>query len=264
MPAKVNLAKIRSYGFNFTGRVNYNSGYCFSYFISEDKPISQILQNKLDCPVYVENDSRAMAYAEYMLSDGSEKTFLVFNVSWGLGLGMILEGKLVYGRSGFSGEIGHFPMYDNKIICRCGKIGCLETEASGAALHRIVLEEMANGQPSLLSKKFNANEEITLENILDAVDSEDTVAIDAVERVGKSLGRAIAGMINLFNPGVIVIGGTLARAQKYLMGPIKGNVNKLALGIVSNDTSIVVTRIGEKAGAIGASLVARDRMLGIL
>lgn len=262
--AKVNLAKVRSYGFNFTGRVNYHSGYCFSYFISEERPISKILQNKLDSPVYVENDSRAMAYAEYMLSDGSGKTFLVFNVSWGLGLGMILDGKLIYGRSGFAGEIGHFPMYDNKIICRCGKIGCFETEASGAALHRIVLEEMTNGQPSLLSKKFNSKEDITLDDILDAVDSEDTVAIDAVERVGKSLGRAIAGMINLFNPDVIVIGGTLARAQKYLMGPIKSNVNKLALGIVSNDTSIVVTRIGEKAGAIGASLVARDRMLGIL
>lgn len=258
------FSKIRSYGFIFSGRVNCHSGYCFSYFISEDKPIASILEKELGVPVYIENDSRAIAYAEYMTSDSSEKTFLVFNVSWGLGLGMIIDGKLGYGRSGFSGEIGHFPIFDNKRICRCGKIGCLETEASGSALHRIVLEEMASGQPSLLSRKYKAGEEITLNDILDAADAEDTVVIEAIEKVGKALGQAISGMINLFNPGVIVIAGTLARASKYLMTPIRGAVNKLALAIVSSDTAITVTRLGEKAGAIGASYIAKVRMLGIV
>lgn len=258
------LSNIRSYGFIFPGRVNCNSGYSFTYFINEYKPISGILEKNLGLPVYVENDSRAIAYAEYMASDNSEKTFLVFNVSWGLGMGMVIGGRLGYGRSGFSGEIGHFPIFDNKRICRCGKIGCLETEASGSALHRIVMEEMAAGQPSLLSKKFKAGEKITLSDILDAADAEDTVVIESIEKVGKALGQAIAGAINLFNPGVIVIAGSLARAQKYLMTPIKGAVNKLALAIVSNDTSIVVTRLGEKAGAIGASYIAKARMLGVV
>ncbi len=260
----IELSKIRSYGFIFSGRVNCNSGYCFSYFISEDKPIASILEDELGMPVYVENDSRAIAYAEYMSSESPEKTFLVFNISWGLGLGMIIDGKLGYGRSGFSGEIGHFPMFDNKQICRCGKIGCLETEASGSALHRIVLEEMAAGQPSLLSKKFKSGVEITLNDILDAADAEDTVIIEAIERVGKALGQAIAGSINLFNPGVIVIAGSLSRAHKYLMTPIKGSVNKLALAMVSSDTSIIVTKLGDKAGAIGASYIAKVRMLGII
>lgn len=260
----IELSKIRSYGFIFSGRVNCNSGYCFSYFISEDKPIASILEDELGMPVYVENDSRAIAYAEYMSSESPEKTFLVFNISWGLGLGMIIDGKLGYGRSGFSGEIGHFPMFDNKRICRCGKIGCLETEASGSALHRIVLEEMAAGQPSLLNKKFKSGVEITLNDILDAADSEDTVVIEAIERVGKALGQAIAGSINLFNPGVIVIAGSLSRAHKYLMTPIKGSVNKLALAMVSSDTSIIVTKLGDKAGAIGASYIAKVRMLGII
>lgn len=262
--SNIELSKIRSYGFIFSGRVNCNSGYCFSYFISEDKPIASILEDELGMPVYVENDSRAIAYAEYMSSESPEKTFLVFNISWGLGLGMIIDGKLGYGRSGFSGEIGHFPMFDNKRICRCGKIGCLETEASGSALHRIVLEEMAAGQPSLLSKKFKSGAEITLNDILDAADAEDTVVIEAVERVGKALGQAIAGAINLFNPGVIVIAGSLARAHKYLMTPVKGSVNKLALAMVSSDTSIIVTKLGNKAGAIGASYIAKVSMLGII
>lgn len=262
--SNVDLSKIRSYGFIFSGRVNCTSGYCFSYFISDDKPIAGILEKELGLPVYVENDSRAIAYAEYMSSESPEKTFLVFNVSWGLGLGMIIDGKLGYGRSGFSGEIGHFPLFDNKRICRCGKIGCLETEASGSALHRIVLEEMAAGQPSILSKKFKSGGDISLNDILDAADAEDTLVIESIERVGKALGRAIAGMINLFNPGVIVIAGSLARAHKYLMNPIKSSVNKLALAIVSSDTSIMVTRLGEKAGSIGASYIAKVKMLGII
>ncbi len=262
--SNVDLSKIRSYGFIFSGRVNCTSGYCFSYFISDDKPIAGILEKELGLPVSVENDSRAIAYAEYMSSESPEKTFLVFNVSWGLGLGMIIDGKLGYGRSGFSGEIGHFPLFDNKRICRCGKIGCLETEASGSALHRIVLEEMAAGQPSILSKKFKSGGDISLNDILDAADAEDTLVIESIERVGKALGRAIAGMINLFNPGVIVIAGSLARAHKYLMNPIKSSVNKLALAIVSSDTSIMVTRLGEKAGSIGASYIAKVKMLGII
>lgn len=260
----LDLAKIRSFGFNFTGRVNYNTGYCFSYFISEDKPVSLLLENKLGYPVFVENDSRAMAYAEYMLSDNPDKTLLAFNVSWGLGMGMIIEGNLSYGHSGFSGEIGHFPLLDNKQICRCGKIGCLETGASGSALHRIIMEELAQGQPSILSKKYSAGEEITLNDILNVADSEDTLTIEAVEQVGRTLGRAIAGIINLFNPGTIVIGGSLSRVGKYLIPPIKGTVNKLALGIVSDDTTIIVTKLGQKAGAIGASYIAKGRLIGII
>lgn len=114
----IDRTKVLAYGFNLSGRVNNETGYCFSYFIGEDRPVSQVFKEELGAWVFVENDSRAMTYGEYICGIGNnEKNMLFLNVSWGLGMGMIIDGKLSYGKSGFSGEIGHFPMLDNNHIC---------------------------------------------------------------------------------------------------------------------------------------------------
>ena len=170
--------KVRAVGVNLTGRVNHQTGY--SYYISEEKPIRAILEAGFGRPVFIENDSRGMAFGEYMSGiAGDARTVLFLNVGWGLGMGMVLDGKLFNGKSGFSGEIGHFPLLDNHQICRCGKVGCLETGASGLALHRLIGEQLAKGHPSILSAAYAAGKEITLNDILDAVAKEDVTAIDA-------------------------------------------------------------------------------------
>ena len=192
---------------------------------------------------------------------GDARTVLFLNVGWGLGMGMVLDGKLFAGKSGFSGEIGHFPLLDNHQICRCGKVGCLETGASGLALHRLIGEQLAKGHPSILSAAYAGGREITLNDILDAVEKEDVTAIECVEQVGSTLGRAVAGLINLFNPDVVVIGGRLCVTEQYLIPPLLGAVNRLSLNLVSNDTVIKVSRLGNKAGAVGASLLAKHRLL---
>lgn len=256
---------VLAYGINFTGRVNNSTGYCFSYYIGENTPIAEILEQNLGCPVFTENDSRAMTYGEYMCGAGQgEKNLLFINVTWGLGMGMIIDGQLSYGKSGYSGEIGHFPLLSNNQICQCGKVGCLETGASGSALHRIFLEKLKNGQSSILSGKYSNNEEITLEDILGAVFEEDMLAIECVEEIGATLGRAIAGLINLFNPETIVIGGILADAKDYLLIPIKGAINKHSLNIVSKDTHIKISKLGKRCGAIGACMLSRSKLLNLI
>lgn len=253
---------VRSYGVNLTGRVNYNTGYSYSYFISEEKPIRSILEQGFGKNVSVENDSHGMAYGEYMSGiAGDAGNILFLNVGWGLGMGMVLGGSLFYGKSGFSGEVGHFPMLDNNQICRCGKIGCLETGASGLALHRLVGERIREGQASLLSDKYNKGDSVTLNDILDAIHKEDVTAIECIEEIGATLGRAVAGLINIFNPDIVIIGGRLSAAERYLMPPLKTAVNKLSLNLVNNDTVIKASKLGKTAGAIGASLLAKSRML---
>ena len=253
---------VRGVGVNLTGRVNHRTGYSYSYYISEEKPIRDILEEGFGWPVFIENDSRGMAFGEYMSGiAGDARTVLFLNVGWGLGMGMVLDGKLFAGKSGFSGEIGHFPLLDNHQICRCGKVGCLETGASGQALHRLIGEQLAKGHPSILSAAYAGGREITLNDILDAVEKEDVTAIECVEQVGSTLGRAVAGLINLFNPDVVVIGGRLCVTEQYLMPPLLGAVSRLSLNLVSNDTVIKVSRLGNKAGAVGASLLAKHRLL---
>ncbi len=257
--------KVLAYGINLTGRVNHETGYSFSYFLGEDKPLSQVLEKELGAPVFLENDSRAMAYGEYICGEANnEKNMLFINLSWGLGMGMIIDGKLSYGKSGFSGEIGHFPMLNNGQICQCGKIGCLETGASGSALHRIFVEKMKEGKMSLLSSKFPNPDDIDIEDILEALMEEDVLAIECVEEIGAVLGQAIAGLINIFNPELVVIGGRLAIAKDYLMLPIKSAINRHSLIIVSRDTNLKFSKLGKKGGPIGACMLSRSRLLGLL
>lgn len=257
--------KVLAYGVNLSGRVNNETGYCFTYFIGEDRPIASLMQEELGTQVYVENDSRAMTYGEYICGVAhNEKDMLFLNVTWGLGMGMVIDGRLSYGKSGFSGEIGHFPLLDNNQICHCGKTGCLETGASGSAAHRILLEKLAEGNSSVLSEKYQKGEEITLDDIIKAVNEEDVLAIEVIEQVGNTLGRAIAGIINLFNPELVVIGGKMAEVEDYLMLPIKNAVQKHSLNMINRDTKIKLAKLREKGGTIGVCMLSRSKLLGLL
>ena len=260
--AGIKFSDIRAVGVNLTGRVNHATGYSYSYFINEQQPILGILEEGFGKPVFIENDSRGMAYGEYMSGiSGDAGTVLFLNVGWGLGMGMVLDGKLFTGKSGFSGEVGHFPLLDNHQVCRCGKVGCLETGASGQALHRLLTERLSKGEPSILLEAYQSGKAITLTDILDAVAKEDVTAIECVEQVGDTLGRAVAGLINIFNPDMVVIGGRVSVTEQYLMPPLRAAVQRLSLNLVSNDTVIKASRLGKQAGAVGGSLLAKKRLL---
>lgn len=256
--------KVLAAGVSLSGRVNPEKGYSLTYFVSEDIPIKSLFENELNIPVTIENDSRAMTYGEYMtLGKDANKDMICINLSWGLGMGMILDGHLYYGKSGFSGEIGHFPLLDNGIMCRCGKIGCLETGASGSALHKMVLAKLKEGRQSSLGAIYKANGDVELSDILDALQKGDVLAIECIGEIGETLGRGIAGIINIFNPGLVIIGGRLIVGKEYLRLPIKTAVNRLSMARVSSDTVIRLSTLGRKAASIGDCLLARKKLLGI-
>jgi predicted NBD/HSP70 family sugar kinase len=189
---------------------------------------------------------------------------LFLNVAWGLGMGMIMDGTLSYGKSGFSGEIGHFPLLENNTVCHCGKTGCLETGASGSAVFRIFMDKLKEGRASSLTDKYSNGEDIHIEEIIEAANDEDVLAIEVIEEIGTVLGRAIAGLINIFNPELIVVGGTVAAAKDYLLLPIKSAIQKHSLNIINSDTRIKLSKLGKKAGPIGSCMLSRSKLLGLL
>ncbi|MEG1749059.1 MAG: ROK family transcriptional regulator [Tannerellaceae bacterium] len=257
--------KVLSVGVNISGRVNPVSGYSYTIFYFEEKPLAHILEERLKIKIYIENDTRAMAYGEYMQGVvKGEKNILFVNMTWGLGVGIIIDGKIYYGKSGFSGEFGHFCLFDNEIICHCGKKGCLETGASGSALQRIVLEKYREGSSTILAPKINNNEPIGLYDLIEAINKEDMLCIETLEQIGLNLGKGIAGLINLFNPELVVLGGPLSTTGEYLSLPIKSAIRKYSLNLVSQDTEIKVSRLGERAGIVGACLLSRSKMLGMI
>ena len=261
----VDYAEIITCGVNLSGRVNSGSGYSLTYMVGEYKPLTEMLEAQLGMHVTIENDSRAMTYAEYLTScNNGEKNMIFVNVSWGLGMGMILDGKLYFGRSGFSGELGHTPVLNNDVICKCGKVGCLETGASASAMHRILTEKMREGRNSLLMEIVKKGQDFTIEDIVAAARNEDVLVIETIEEVGRTLGKAIAGLINLFNPELVIIGGRLSETRDYLMLPIKSSINKHSLNFVNQDTTFRFSKLGNKAGALGACLLSRSKLIGII
>ncbi len=246
---------------NITGRVNPTSGYSYSFFVYPETPLTEVLSEKLGVPVCIENDTRAMAYGEMLRGNvNGEKNMLFVNVSWGLGLGIILDGRVYEGKSGFAGEFGHIHAFDNEIMCHCGKKGCLETEVSGSALHRRVIESIREGKVSVLSQQFENLDDITLGDIIDAVNAEDYLCIDILEEIGLKLGKHLANMINIFNPEVVVVGGSLSLAGDYLLQPVRQAIKKHSLKLVNSDTRLVCSKLHEKAGVIGSCMTARRQM----
>lgn len=258
-------SKILSVGINISGRVNTQTGMSYSYYFFKEEPLTEIFQQRLGLHVTIDNDSRAMAYGEFMKGDvKNEKNVLFVNVSWGLGLGIIVDGKLYYGKSGFSGEFGHISAFENEILCHCGKKGCLETQASGSYIYRKFIEKVKEGNSSILAGRIKKGESITQEDILEAVLNEDMLAIELVEEVGYTLGKHIAGLINLFNPELVIIGGVVSMTGDYLLLPIKSAVKKYSLNLVNKDTTIKLSKLGDLAGVIGACMLARSKMLELI
>ncbi len=258
---KLPKEKILSIGINLSGRVNTITGYSYSFFHFQEEPLSEIIEKALGIRTFIENDSRAMAFGEFCSGVVSnEKNVLFVNLDYGIGLGILIDGKVYYGKSGFSGEFGHIPLFNNEIICQCGKKGCLETEVSGVALMRMFKEKIMNGSSSLAMKKGKKIDQIKLEDLVEAAQNEDMLAIELITEFSEKLGRALAVVINLLNPELIILGGTIAKTGDYLRLPTRSSLNKYSLSLVNSDTQFKVSKLGDNAGVLGGCLIARNKI----
>ncbi len=248
---------------NVAERVNPFEGTAYNMFTFTEKPLATEISEMINLPVCIENDTRSMTYAEYIKGCSKGMKDIIFvNVCWGLGIGIIIDGKLYYGKSGYSGEFGHTPGYNNNIICHCGKIGCIETETSGRALKRKLTEALLEGKQSILSDKVvNRKEELNLQDILDAIAKEDVLSLVILQHVADELGKQLAGIINVFNPEMLVIGGEMSATGDYLTLPIRMGIKRFSLNVMNEDSKIVTSELKGQAGVVGACLMARYRLL---
>ena len=248
---------------NLAERVNPFEGRAYNMFTFLKESLTDKFTELIQLPVCIENDSRSMAFAEYCKGCCKGVKDVIFvNVCWGLGIGIIINGQLFYGKSGYSGEFGHMTAYNNNIICHCGKIGCIETEVSGRALKRKLTEKILEGKTSILSDKvLNKKEELSLQDILDAIAKEDVLSLATLQHIADELGKQLAGIINIFNPEMLVIGGEMSVTGDYLTLPVNMGIKKHSLNIMNEDSQIVTSELKGLAGITGACLMARHRLL---
>lgn len=247
---------------NFSGRINSMEGFSYNYFFSENRPLTEIISEQLDLPVHLENDTRAMAFGEYCEGVVDDEQNIIFvNYSWGVAIGMITDGKLYYGKSGYSGEFGHSTIFNNEIMCKCGKLGCLETEISGWSLVHQFKEAVKEGKQSKVILDDSSSELQHHAIIKGAVNLEDTLCVDLVTQQSEKMGRYLSILLNIFNPDLLVVGGDFAQLGDYSLLPIQSALKKYSLGLVNRDMKLKKSTLGRRAGVIGACCVIKEKML---
>ncbi len=260
---RIKTDQVLGFGISVPGLIDIRKGVSYSYSQFGDRPLKEIFEEVLKKPVFIEHDTRTMALGEQWFGLAqSINNVLFLNIGSGIGLSMILNGELYRGRSGYSGEFGHIQMDPEGELCYCGKIGCLETIASGSAVVKKTKKIIEKGKNTVITKLCDGNiEKIRLKTIIKAANMGDQFAIELLEEAGEYLAKGISMLIHLFNPDVIIIGGEMAEANSLIKDPIQQKISKYTMMLLKQDTQILVSELKERAGLLGTLPVAISNLL---
>lgn len=253
--------KILVAGIELPGLINLKQGINKTYFPNIDNLFDE-LRKIFGIPVFFNHDSKVRTFAEQHFGLAkNKKNVLMLQADWGLGLGIIVNGKLYSGKSGYSGEFGHLPIVDNGVLCACGKQGCLETMVSAFAISRMAKEGIQKGKLSLITELVQSDlDKIDISIVIQAANQGDQFAISLFSEVGYWLGRGIAYLIQIFNPELIIIGGQVAEASQFIMAPIQQAIHSFCNRDISNNTEIKFSELGSNAGTVGVAAYALEKL----
>lgn len=216
-------------------------------------PILATLEKMWGCPVTLNNDAELGALGEWAYGAGrGEKNIAYIKVGSGIGAGLILNKQIYGGTTGAAGEIGHLTIDENGPLCSCGNHGCLEAFAGGDAIAKQGQELVRSGKRTMLSSL----EKVTAHDVSEAARRGDLHAQEILRRSGTFIGIAIAGLINLFNPSIVIIGGGVAQVGDIITVPIRQAVRERAMRASEQSVRIVTGMLGRRSLLIGATIQA--------
>lgn len=208
-------------------------------------PLKKIIEKRLGIPTFIDNDVNVMTLGEWEFGAGRGiKNLVCITLGTGVGGGLVVNNEIFRGEGFSAGEIGHIPLNEKGPKCNCGGYGCLETYVGNKYLSK-------KGQ------KIFKNKNIALETITARASRGDKKAIQFWNETGTHLGNGLAGVVNVFNPTCIIIGGGIANAHKYLFKAIKKTIKKRAMRIPADMVKIIRAKLGNDAGIIGAQVLVR-------
>jgi predicted NBD/HSP70 family sugar kinase len=242
---------VRGIGVGVPGPVEFESGRPVNPPIMpgwDDFPIPEWFTGRYGAPVLVDNDVNIMARGEHRTYWRDTEHLLLIKVGTGIGCGIVADGHIHRGARGAAGDIGHIrATSSDDVVCRCGNVGCLEAVAGGQALADRLAEQGADARRS--------------RDVVTLVRSGHAGAIRMVRDAGRTLGEVLAGTVNFFNPAVIVIGGDIAEAHAQLLAGVREGIFSRSLPLATRDLRVVPSRLGDRAGVIGAATMAIEHVL---
>lgn len=263
------LGVIRSIGFGLPGLVEHPSNRVV--MLPNLADVSEIdvagqLSSATALPVVLENDANAAAYGEWRCGAAKGRTdFIYITLGTGIGAGIVQGGRLQRGARGFAGEFGHLKITAEGLECGCGSSGCLETIASGPNIVRRTRERLFSDPSyvySPLAEKMRGK--LTCEDVVEGAVAGDRLARSILSETGLYLGMTIANVVNLLNIELVVLGGPVMRDNDVLLDAVIHEAQRRAFGPSFESCAIVESTLGDDAGVIGAAIMARDSIHGVL
>jgi glucokinase len=226
-------------------------------------PFVEMFKAHFDIPIVLTNDANAAALGEMMYGGARNMTdFIVITLGTGLGSGIVVNGKVVYGHDGFAGEMGHVMVVENGRQCGCGRKGCLETYVSATGIVRTVYELLALRTDDSQLRKI-PYEKLTAKDISEAASQADPIAIKAFNVTGRTLGKTLANVVALFSPEAIFLFGGLSNAGDHIFKPVKAYMEKNLLSIYRDKVKILPSGLTEtNAAVLGSSGLIWKEILG--
>ena len=213
--------------------------------------IQSYLEKLWDCPIVLGNDAELGALGEWAYGAGrNERHLLYVKVGYGIGAGLLLDGQIYRGASGCAGEIGHITIEENGPLCTCGNRGCLEALAGGRSIAERG-RKAAQADPRSQLSSISA-EQITALDVAMFARKGDIIAQEIVAQAGGYLGTALASLINIMNPGLIIIGGSISQMGDLFLEPVRQAAMRRSLPVFSNAVRIIAAYLGQRSAAIGA------------
>jgi glucokinase len=221
-------------------------------------PLVPLLASKVNWPLFLENDANLFALGEHWLGAGvGHQHMLGITLGTGVGGGLILDGQVWAGTEGTAGEIGHMTVDPEGGKCHCGNRGCLETLAAASWTVTWVKEQLAQGASSWLRELYEADPDaIGGQTLVVAALQADPLARRAFDRVGRSLGQAIASVVHLLGISRVVIGGRFARAWEVFQYPLESELHRRVTLFPPEAVSVCPAQLGDDAGLVGAAHLA--------
>ena len=258
--AGISMDDVASVGIGTPGSVNKDTGAIeFSNNLKfHNVPAKQMLEERLNKPVYLENDANAAALGEAVAGCGNGvKDFVAVTLGTGVGSGIIIDGKIIRGSNYCGGEMGHMVINVDGIQCNCGRKGCWEKYASATALVSQAVEAMQNNKTSLLWKTCDGDlNKVEGKTIFDALDLGDATAKEVVDRYLYYVSVGIANIINALQPEIICVGGGISGQGEKILRPIRAHITNERYSVHSNKQTIILpAQLGNDAGIIGAALL---------
>ena len=226
-------------------------------FGGERVEIVKIIEREMGLPTSLMNDSNAAALGEKRFGNAKEyESFLFLTLGTGLGCGIMLENRILTGKRGWAGELGHINVKPNGRACGCGQRGCLETYVSATGIKRTAFALLAEERTPSRLRCYNY-EEMTAMHIFSAAQNGDQLAMRAFEVTGDILGRKLAEVSTTLEPEAIFLAGGLSEAGELLFRPTKQSMNKNILNTLKNTIPILPSKLGTNEAALlgAASLV---------